>query len=261
MNNEEMNSSLENEGVEDNNVEEKVTPAPQSKRSGGLIAAIIGGIAVVLVALILLIVLIPKGNGNDGGNDGGTSQDGGSDDKGDGKVKYTVTVVDQEGNPVAGVQIFFAPKDGTSFPMATNDNGVANYTTAKELTVSVLSVPTGYEYDKLAQSQQFDKDGNLKITVNKVEKEETGTKYTIRVVDQDGNAVVGAKVQMCEAENAGVCLVPVTTDENGEAFYNVEEKGYKAAITELPDGYEKINDDYAYFENGVATITVTKTAD
>ena len=170
--------------------------------------------------------------------------------------------MDQDGNPVSGVSIFFAPKGGTSFPKSTDDKGQVAYTTDKEVTIQVLSVPEGYKYDNLAKTQKFGEDGKLNITVTKLENDEpTGTKYVIRVVDQNGNAVVGAKVQMCEAGNEGVCLIPVITDENGEGIYYEDEKDYKAAITELPNGYEAINSDYVYFENGVATIKVTKTAE
>ena len=250
MSNEEKNSSLGNEIEENNNsTEAAVTTAPSSKLSGGLVAAIIGGIAVLLVAVILLVLLLP-----------GAPDNGEETPPTDGKVTYVVTVVDNEGNPVKDAMVFFSPKGGTAFPLPTEADGTVSYKTDKELTVSILSVPTGYEYDKLTQTQSFDKDGKLTVTVNKVTKEE-GTKYLIRVVDQNGNAVAGAKVQMCESENEGVCLVPITTDENGEATYTVEEKGYKAAITSLPEGYEKLSDDYVYFVNGVAEIVVNKTAD
>ena len=175
-------------------------------------------------------------------------------------VDYVIQVLDQYGNPVAGVNIFFAPKGGTSFPMPTDDKGQVAYTTDKEVTIQVLYVPEGYKYDNLAKTQKFGEDGRLNITVTKLENDEpTGTKYVIRVVDQNGEAVVGAKVQMCEAGYSGVCLIPVTTDENGEAIYSVEEGEYKAAITGLPEGYGQLDYEYTFFLDNLATIVVFKT--
>lgn len=255
MNNEEKNSPIENDGAENIVKKENTTPA-QKKLSGGMLAAIIGGIAIVLVAVILLIVLIPGGNGgngNQGGNNAGTEQ-------GDGKTTYTVTVVDQNGDPVKDVQLLFTAAAGGMQLRITDEQGKATYSVEGGASVQVTGIPVGYEYDKLSETQNFDNNGNLNITVKKVEKAE-GKKYIIVVLDQNDNPVVGAKVQMCEAENEGVCLIPVTTNANGEGIYNVEEKAYKAAITSLPEGYEQINEDYVYFENGVATIKVNKVAE
>ena len=121
-----------------------------------------------------------------------------------------------------------------------------------------MTVPSGYEYDKLNEKQKVDaKDGKVTITVTK--KAAEGTNYTIRVVDQNGNPVKGAMVQMCES--AEVCLTPILTDANGEAVYTQPEKEYKAAITNLPEGYESTTTGYTYFEDYVATIVVNKTAD
>ena len=220
----------------------------------------------VLSMLLTLSISLVSCDDKDEDNGKGENNSDKNDDKNDGdepevpaKVTYTVTVVDEDGNPVKGVALNFAPKGGTVFPLKTDASGVAGYVTDKELTVTVLAVPAAYDYDKLGQSQSFDADGKLNIVLTK--KVETGTKYTIIVVDQNGAPVVGAKVQMCESENEGICLVPVDTNENGEGIYTVEEKGYKAAITFLPEGYEKISDDYTYFDNYVAKIVVNKVAE
>ena len=214
-----------------------------------IISAIL--IACVLLAMSVCLFACDGGNGGDGeNNNGGNNQT-------PEKPTYTVTVVDQDGNPVKDAQIFLSPEGGVAFPMPTNAEGKVSYTTDKKLTASVLSLPKGYEYSDLTKTQQFDANGNLTVTVTKVAKEE-GTKYIIRVVDQNNDPVVGARVQMCESANEGVCLVPVTTDDNGEGIYTVAEKDYKAALTELPAGYEAIDSDYVYFENGVAVIKVTK---
>lgn len=249
MNNEEKNLTPENEGVEVNNATEQ--ESTKKGLSGGLLAAIIGGVAVVILAVILLVVLLPgKDSGNTG--DGG---DGSGDVQPETKVTYTVTVVDEDGNPVKGVLINFNLKSGSPFPCPTDETGKASYKTDKEVTgASVFTIPQGYEYNKLNQKQTLDGEGKLTVTLTKKAKE--GNTYVIRVVDQNGDAVVGAKVQMCESEDK--CLTPILTNENGEATYVEADGEYKAKITSLPEGYEKVNDDYTKLVDGVATIIVNK---
>lgn len=211
-------------------------------------------ISTILVACMILSLSICLLSCNGGGE--GSDNTNSNNNQTTGKVTYTVTVVDNNGNPVKDAQIFLSPEGGVAFPMPTDNSGKVSYKTDKKLTASVLSVPDGYEYADLNTSLTFDANGAVTVVVTKVEI--TGTDYVIRVVDQNGDAVVGAKVQMCEAANEGICLVPITTDDKGEAVYTVEEKAYKAAITSLPAGYELVSDDYVQFVDGVATITVNK---
>lgn len=201
-------------------------------------------ILALAMMMSMSLCLISCGDDTDGGDETGGTQT-------PEKTTYTVTVTDDSGNPVKDAIVFI---NGMPFP--SDNEGKITYTTAKQITATVNNAPTGYEYDKLGVEQSFDANGNLSIVLTK--KAQAGTKYTIRVVDQNGDAVVGAKVQMCESENEGICLIPVTTDESGEAFYTAEEKGYKAALTSLPEGYEQISEGYVYFEDGVAVIVVNK---
>ncbi len=266
MNNEEKNLTPENEGVEtDNGVKTESTGG--NKLSGGLLAAIIGGV-VLVIAIILLIVLLPGSgdNSGDGGNgDGGTGDvDDNSGDKDENtKIAYTVTVVDQNGDPVSGAVIYFYPQGGVDFPMGTKDNGTVSYTTDKQVKFSVYSLPDNYEYDDMSIKQSFGKDGKITVTVTRNEPEITGVRYTIRVVDQNDNPVVGASVQMCIP--GGFCIsFDTTTDENGESVKTIETGDYKAQIISVPDGYTDItNGEYHEFtgdaENGfTVTIKVTK---
>ena len=173
--------------------------------------------------------------------------------KKDEKTTYTVTVLDDEGNPVAGVNVTFCPKGGTEMPWPTDAEGKASQKTTKEMTAKLLSdnVPTGYEFDKAGQSLSFDKDGNLTITLTAL------APYVIKVVDQEGNAIAGVQVQMCD--EAGSCRLPRTTGADGTVSYPFENGTFKAQLTTLPDGYT-VDDAsaYYYFVEGVATITLTK---
>ena len=81
--------------------------------------------------------------------------------------------------------------------------------------------------------------------------------YKVKVVDENGNAVEGAYVQLCEATEDGRCFMPVVSDANGEATMELEEGAYKAKIS-MADGYT-FADEYTNFGNE-KTVTITVTA-
>ena len=195
----------------------------------------------VVMLLTMSLSLVACGNKN--------NPDDNKDESKDEKVVYTVTVVDDEGNAIKGVKVTFIPKGATEMPFSTDAEGKASHKTDKELTVKITSVPSGYEYSDLNKALSFDKDGNLKVTLKKL------APFVIKVVDEQGNAVSGVKVQMCD--EAGSCRMPRTTDANGEATYPYEEGSFHAQLTVVPDGYS-VEDPAKYydFENGVATISL-----
>ena len=255
MNNEEKNLTPETEGAENNKPASTENTNAKKGLSTGLLAAIIGGAVAVLVAVILLIVLLPGNNSGSGDNNNG----GTGDVQPDEDVTYTATLVDQNGDPVENAIVMLYFESGDSLPCPTDANGKASYKGDKKIvSAAVFSIPNGYEFSKVAQNQKVDlKDGKVTITITK--KAVQGTNYTIRVVDQNGNPVANVYVQMCESEDK--CLTPIKTNANGEAVYTQPESEYKAAITSLPEGYEKTTEGYTYFESYVAIIEVTKTAE
>ena len=248
MNNEEKNPAIESEAVVENNSTEN---KGAKKLSGGMLGAIIGGVGVVILAIVLLVTLLP-GNG-DKGSQGGEGEQQGTTDT-DTKVSYVVTVVDTEGNAVEGAVVSFTTKGGSPIPFPTDSEGKASYKTAREITAAVTAVPSGYEYAKLNQKIDFDKDGKATITLTKKAEE---APYVIKVVDQNGNAVEGVIVQMCD--DAGLCLIPTATNEEGIATYKYQEGNFHVLINTLVDGYTV--DDmsvYYYFTGREVTITITK---
>ena len=292
MNNEEKNPSLNEDAVEENNDIMSEEPQSPKKPSSGLLTIIITLVACVLVAVIMIIALLPKNNGGDNnqnnnensgetGDDQGTGDegtgDGGSGNEGTGnegtgnegtgnegtgneedtKVRYTVTVVDENGNAVSGVDIHFYPEGGVDFPKTTDAEGKAIYTTAKKITVAVTSIPDGFKpYDKLNEKQSFDADGNLTITLTKAEV--VVNYYYVLVIDQNDNPIPGVMVQIC-GDVTG-CKMPQLTDENGKAAFTYNEgENYHAQLTQLPDGYT-VGDVSAYYDivDDVATIKLTK---
>lgn len=160
--------------------------------------------------------------------------------------KYSVTVVDGEGAPVANAQVSFINKDtGKKKLVATDKSGVAVYESETELNleVSIFSA-NGYEIDPTKTYTLTDN----AVTVT-VAKKSQGAKetYTVYVKDASGNAVAGANVHICD--NDGICLTPVLTDADGKAEFVVDEgKTWKAKFV---SGTE-----YTYFEDGSFEVTL-----
>ena len=86
--------------------------------------------------------------------------------------------------------------------------------------------------------------------------EDTGkVEYKVILVDQDGNPVGGAMVQICKE-----ACVPSKTGEDGVAVFSLEETdGYKASIMSLPKGYVYEGAKEIYFEGDVKEVTFTVT--
>ena len=151
-------------------------------------------------------------NNTDNTNTDNTSGDNTATDK-----TYTVTVLDGDNNPVAGVKVIIT--DEKTYPITTTDaNGKASVqlpadtTTAK---VVVTSVPDGYVPPEKVSGAYHGvfASGATEFTL-KVEKEASNkVTYTVKVVDLSGDAVVGINVQLCYN---GICAAAVPTDENGE---------------------------------------------
>ena len=216
-------------------------------------AGIIAGAAVVVILPIVLIIAL-GGNSNDAGDETNDTNPPVTDETVE-KVRYTVTVVDQYGNLVDGVSVEFVAD--TSLTWKTK-SGVAEYNTTKEITAAIITkIPAGYSYDNLGKELYFDSTANIKITLTS-----NKSPVSVKIVDQDGNAVAGVTVQVCETGEGGSCVGLGETDENGVATKVIKNADYKAQITILPEGYT-VEDISAYYplENGEVTIVVTKDAE
>lgn len=63
----------------------------------------------------------------------------------DGKVTYTVTVLDQNNNPVPGVAIQFCSGENCKLPSNTDENGVlVQKYPAAEYYITLIELPAGY---------------------------------------------------------------------------------------------------------------------
>jgi hypothetical protein len=83
----------------------------------------------------------------------------------DGKVTYTVKVVDANGAPVAGAAVQFCDDNGCRMPVATNAEGIVTLRDAESnFHVTLASVPEGFAAD--TTEYYFDGAFELTITLN-----------------------------------------------------------------------------------------------
>lgn len=87
------------------------------------------------------------------------------------------------------------------------------------------------------------------------ETEASGVVYCVTVVDEGGNPISGAMVQVCQGE---ICLMPTATNEAGVAeFVVAEEAEYEAKFLALPAGYDYISDEQVFHFDGGFELTIT----
>lgn len=75
--------------------------------------------------------------------------------------------------------------------------------------------------------------------------------YTVTVVDEGGNPIVGALVQMC----LETCY-PGATNASGVAEFSLLEDDYKVSFVSMPEGYTADAEEF-YFEAGSYDLTIT----
>lgn len=75
--------------------------------------------------------------------------------------------------------------------------------------------------------------------------------YTVKVVDENGDPVANAAVQICKDS----CL-PGVTNEEGVAIFNVVEDDYKVSFMAMPEGFQADAEEF-YFEDGSYELTIT----
>ena len=222
---------------------------------------------VLVICMLAAVCSLTACGGKDNNDD--VSNDNNNDNGGNNNVTtdktYTVTVLDGENTPVEGVKLVVT--DGKSYPTATTDKeGKASVQLPADVTVSVMvtSVPNGYvKPEKVSGVYHGVFAKNSTEFTLKVEKEvDNKVEYTVRVVDQNGDAVVGMSIQLCPN---GVCLAEkFVTNENGEITVKLTPGSAVDVKLEGLEGYTlpaPVKDSYhAVIESGVteATVTVTK---
>jgi len=119
------------------------------------------------------------------------------------------------------------------------------------MVLSLCACGTG-NGDTNKNSQNTQNTQNASESEKESESEE-GVVYKITVVDEAGNPVSGVMVQLCKDS----CF-PKLTNANGVAEFPVTEvaDGYKAGITNLPEGFVYEGEAEVYYEDGETEVTL-----
>ena len=201
-----------------------------------------------------------NGNENGGGGNGNSEGNNGNGENSQ-SVEYEVIVVDSFNVPVEGAKISLTI-DGKQVVSKTETNaeGKVIYSASKEAQASVRAtvdtVPSKYTKPNPFKNIDFES-GSKSLTIV------LGNKdcYTVTVKDQNGDAVVGVKLQLCFDQ----CLAEKPlTDENGNAYfyYNNNDQSLVpyATILELPSGYSlgdlDENEPKVYFDMGEKELEI-----
>lgn len=108
-----------------------------------------------------------------------------------------------------------------------------------------------------AETKPVETEAPVVVTEAPVEETEAAlpegmVQYTVTVVDEAGNAVVGAMVQLCKDS-----CVPAVTDANGVATFTLPEDEYKASMLAMPAGYVYAGEADTFYFEGAYELTIT----
>jgi hypothetical protein len=132
--------------------------------------------------------------------------------------------------------------------IACDSSTVGVDTTAADTTAPITEAPTeeATEAPTAAPTEEETEAPSTKVT------------YTVIVKDQNGDVVVGAAVQMCDADT---CKMPTATNEEGKAIFNYDPSNYYVTVQEAPEGYTCDPEQKFYFEGDATELTVVITKD
>ena len=216
-------------------------------------------LVICMLVSMLSLTACKKETEDDNTENESTDNNGGNSNASTDKT-YTVTVEDAEDKtPLEGVKLIVMGA-GKYLNVTTDKNGKASVQLPEGTDdVSVMFVGNIDGYVK-PEKTSFAKNAT-ELTI-KVEKEKDNkVAYTVKVIDQNGNAVVGMHAQLCPN---GVCLAEdFVTDENGEIKAQLSPDSEVHIQLKDLSGYTlgaKIDENYhGVIESGDTEITLVVT--
>lgn len=162
--------------------------------------------------------------------------------------KYSVTIKDGDGNPMANVSISLSV-DGVDAVFVSDENGLIEMDLPSGMYTVKVTVPEGY----VCETTQFlltDSNPSKEIVMTVYVPQEVA--YTVYVVDSDGKPVPNAAVVLGDRY--------VYTDANGMvSFLLVESNDYTITVV-APEGYTLENGKFSFGKETTLTVVVVKNA-
>ena len=165
---------------------------------------------------------------------------------------YTVTVLDGDNNPVAGVMIGVMTNSYKSH--MTDANGKISFESdSANAKVMIISVPEGYEKPENAEKSFSAGNKNITFTIEEKVVIKTTVTYTVTVIDQFGDPVSNVTVQLC----TDTMCYDTTTDEDGVGVKELTPGVvYEVKIPNPPAGYSAPTGYFASIPADETEITV-----
>lgn len=163
------------------------------------------------------------------------------EDQQEATTDYTVTVADENDQPMANVSILIMV-DGESTPFATDALGVATITLPTGTYEGSFYLPDGYTA-KTTAFTLTEEAPNVKLSVSLIKKVD----YTVAVQDEAGNPIANVFVKFGDGRWQ-------STNDQGKLTANLDEGSYSITLM-LPEGY---TGETAYlFPENATQLTVT----
>ena len=212
-------------------------------------------LSLVFAAVFTLVACDDASDNGGKTNDNNSNNSGDNGDGADDKVAYTVNVVDQNGNGVAGVPVTLEVGPATKYDITTDSNGVATQM-MKETNLPIYailgtSLPEGYgDGDEIEVAFAA---GAKSATLEVVKQ----VAYKVSFVDSEGNGISGVLAQVCVGDT---CMTGKTSGETGVlVFYvNPGSENVSMQINTIPDEYaqDKAGTKQYYEENSFELVIV-----
>lgn len=206
-------------------------------------------LSILLVFVSLLALFSCGGNGD--------NNDGNADSQQKAYV-YSAKVVAGT-TPIVGAKVEIRNESADQKALLTTDSKgeiakTYNEEIAGEWVAKIISIPDVYGIEKteyLGKTYTLT-NGFVKIEFAQVELPQ----FEVKVVDQNGDAVVGVRVQVCAGSNCRVAM----TDEAGIARFDYAEGEHHANILIAPAGYTDSTNqqEYSFDEDLKCEIAITK---
>ncbi len=171
------------------------------------------------------------------------------------KITYTAKFVDEDGAAIKGLVVRFVRDDVASENITTDNKGEAKLELEESRDIRVELVSFDGWVEPSARKLTFGRAYEITVELE----EDTSFTLSATVVDQNGDAIVGASIQLCVGS---VCLTAATTNDDGELTGTFSTPGkIKVKVVNLPDGYimpPVLDDDgyHFYFDEDMTDIEI-----